>query len=94
MTVEQLVRLLRDYPPDLRVVVDGYEDGYDDLSAGAALCGQNRPGHRETPLGRATRRPERSSRRCRSGRSAGVATRVELRASDKVTWAEVLTTWP
>ena len=32
MTVEQLVRLLRDYPPDLRVVVDGYEDGYDDLS--------------------------------------------------------------
>ena len=25
--------MLRDYPLDLRVVVNGYEDGYDDLSA-------------------------------------------------------------
>ena len=32
MTVDELVRLLATYPPDMRVVVDGYEDGYDDLS--------------------------------------------------------------
>ena len=32
MTIQELIRLLRRYPPDLRVVVDGYEDGYDDLS--------------------------------------------------------------
>ncbi len=32
MTVQELIRLLQTYPPDLRVVVNGYEDGYDDLS--------------------------------------------------------------
>ena len=32
MTVYELMQLLRKHPPDLRVVVDGYEDGYDDLS--------------------------------------------------------------
>ena len=32
MTVYELIHLLRKHPPDLRVVVDGYEDGYDDLS--------------------------------------------------------------
>lgn len=32
MTVDELIRLLADYPPDLRVVVNGYEYGYDDLS--------------------------------------------------------------
>ena len=32
MNVEELVRILQTYPPDLRVVVNGYEDGYDDLS--------------------------------------------------------------
>lgn len=32
MTVYELIQLLRNHPPDLRVVVDGYEDGYDDLS--------------------------------------------------------------
>ena len=32
MTVDELVQLLADYPPDLRVVVNGYEYGYDDLS--------------------------------------------------------------
>ena len=31
MTVAELVRLLAEYPPTLRVVVNGYEDGYDDL---------------------------------------------------------------
>lgn len=34
MTVAELVRLLARHPADLRVVVNGYEDGYDDLSPG------------------------------------------------------------
>ena len=32
MTIDELVRLLGTYSPELRVVVDGYEDGHDDLS--------------------------------------------------------------
>ena len=32
MTVKELVELLGKYPDDLRVVVNGYEDGFDDLS--------------------------------------------------------------
>lgn len=32
MNVQELIELLRTYPADLRVVVNGYEDGYDDLS--------------------------------------------------------------
>ncbi len=32
MTVQELTRLLATYPPGLRVVVSGYEEGYDDLS--------------------------------------------------------------
>ena len=31
MTVAELITLLREYPPDLRVVVNGYEEGYDDV---------------------------------------------------------------
>ena len=31
MTVGELVQLLAAYPPDLQVVLDGYEEGYDDL---------------------------------------------------------------
>ena len=31
MTVDQLAKILQNYPPDLRVVVDGYEEGFDDL---------------------------------------------------------------
>ena len=31
MTVSELMQLLAAHPPDLRVVVDGYEEGYDDL---------------------------------------------------------------
>ena len=34
LTAQRLIKLLSAYPPDLRVVVDGYESGYDDLSAG------------------------------------------------------------
>ena len=32
MNVAELIRILQTHPQDLRVVVDGYEDGYDDLS--------------------------------------------------------------
>ena len=32
MTIEELIQLLAQYPPNLRVVVNGYEDGYDGLS--------------------------------------------------------------
>lgn len=32
MTVSELIELLREYPANLRVVVNGYEEGYDDLS--------------------------------------------------------------
>ena len=32
MTVKELIRLLETYPADMRVVVNGYEEGYDDLS--------------------------------------------------------------
>ena len=34
MTVNELIQLLNGYQPDLRVVVNGYEEGYDDLSPG------------------------------------------------------------
>ena len=32
MTVNELVELLQSFPGDLRVVVNGYEEGYDDLA--------------------------------------------------------------
>ena len=32
MTIGELVQLLERHPPDMRVVVNGYEEGYDDLS--------------------------------------------------------------
>ena len=32
MTVKELVEFLGKYPDDLRVVVNGYEDGFDDVS--------------------------------------------------------------
>ena len=32
MTVKALTELLSQYPENLRVVVNGYEDGYDDLA--------------------------------------------------------------
>ena len=32
MTVDKLIQLLEKFPPDLRVVVNGYENGYDDLT--------------------------------------------------------------
>lgn len=32
MTVEELIGALQELPSDLRVVVSGYEEGYDDLT--------------------------------------------------------------
>lgn len=32
MTVEELIAILQGHPSDLRVVVTGYEDGFDDLT--------------------------------------------------------------
>ncbi len=32
MTVGEPIQLLQPHPPDMRVVVGGYEDGYDDLT--------------------------------------------------------------
>ena len=32
MTVQEFVQLLTTFPPELRVVVNGYEDGFDDVA--------------------------------------------------------------
>lgn len=32
MTISELINLLQQYPAEMRVVVNGYEEGYDDLS--------------------------------------------------------------
>lgn len=32
MTVKELIQVLESYPDDLRVVVSGYESGYDDVT--------------------------------------------------------------
>ena len=38
MTVEELIQHLRNLPADTRVVVQGYEDGYDDISSIRSVC--------------------------------------------------------
>lgn len=32
MTVSETIEVLKDHPGDLRIVVNGYEEGYDDIS--------------------------------------------------------------
>ena len=32
MTVKELIQILESYPSDLRIVVNGYEGGYDDIA--------------------------------------------------------------
>jgi len=32
MKVKELIEILIDFPPDMRVVVDGYEGGYNDVT--------------------------------------------------------------
>ena len=39
VTVDELIQLLANYPPDLRVMVQGYEDGFDDLEVGCVVQG-------------------------------------------------------
>lgn len=31
MTINELIEILRQFPPEMRVVVKGYEDGFDDI---------------------------------------------------------------
>ncbi len=38
MTVHRLIAELRKLPPESRVVVSGYEDGYDDISRLISVC--------------------------------------------------------
>ncbi len=38
----QLAQILQDYPQDIRVMVDGYEEGYDDLERRLILVQQVR----------------------------------------------------
>ena len=40
MTVDELIQLLAKHSPDLRVMVQGYEDGWDDLEAGDVIAGE------------------------------------------------------
>ena len=40
LTVSELIQLLAQYPGDLRVMVQGYEEGYDDLEAGRVVAGE------------------------------------------------------
>ena len=61
MTVKELANLLATYPPDLRVVVNGYEDGYDDLSPEQIASVKIALNVGKTPMGRAARCPERSN---------------------------------
>ena len=42
MTVSELIQLLAQHPSDLRVMVQGYEEGYDDLEAGRVVAGEAR----------------------------------------------------
>jgi hypothetical protein len=32
MTIKELVAMLKDFPPDMPVIVNGYEGGYNDVS--------------------------------------------------------------
>ena len=48
MIVSELLDLLREYPADLRVVVNGYEEGYDDLSPRADIHSEDQSEHRDT----------------------------------------------
>ncbi len=40
VSVDELIQLLAKHPPDLRVMVHGYEEGYDDLEADSVVVGE------------------------------------------------------
>ena len=56
MTVKTLKELLSQYPEDLRVVVDGYEDGYDDVARQRISVSKIQLKHQVRGLGRSARR--------------------------------------
>ena len=52
MTAGELIKVLSQFNPDTRVIVDGYEDGYDDIASfglarirlqPSAYCGRYQP---------------------------------------------------
>lgn len=47
MTVDDLIAALRELPPDARVVVDGYEGGFDDphILGAVVILGEDRGGY-------------------------------------------------
>lgn len=49
LTVKELIEALAQYPPDIRVVVNGYEDGYDNLHVNSlsAISIRPKPNHSE-----------------------------------------------
>ena len=81
VTVDEVMQLLAKHPPDLRVVVNGYENSYNDLSpeqlsvVRIALY----------TMGQAAQEPELSGRRWarqhRCGRSTGPAAHIEMRGT-------------
>ena len=85
MTVYELMQLLRKHPPDLRVVVDGYEDGYDDLSPEQLRMVKDKSEHGHARVRRSARRhripARRETSRPRSRRGVGVAPHVALTQS-------------
>ena len=82
MTVGELIQLLERYPPDMRVVVNGYEEGYDDLSPEQISIVRVLLGHRSPRVGGPPRRPARRIRTvaepCVPGRCSGPPAHVEL----------------
>ena len=44
-TVEQLIEKLREFGPKTRVVVDGYEMGFDDLTVSRKIIQRNKDAH-------------------------------------------------
>ena len=94
MTVGQLIPVLQSYPQDMRVVVNGYEDSYDDLSPkqiSAVRIALNTGKH--VWEGRHGRPDERCAWRHRGGKSAGNEASVELtdggRTTERSDWREV-----
>ena len=82
MLVSELIELLREYPSDLLVVVNGYEEGYDDLSPRQISIAKDQSEHRDTSLGGTARRAEpfggRDPGQRRSRRGPGSPSCVQL----------------
>lgn len=55
MTIDELIQLLENYPLGLRIVVNGYENGYDDLTPERLSVVRITLNTGETPMGSAAR---------------------------------------